>query len=101
MVIGQIALDDQKILPLCRKYDIVFLGMFGSYARGTDVTEKSDLDLIVRFSKRKSLFDLVGIEQELSDELGVKVDLLTEGAISPYLKDRIMKEMKVLYDETK
>ncbi|MBU1600207.1 nucleotidyltransferase domain-containing protein, partial [bacterium] len=60
---------------------------------------KSDLDLLVRFSKRKSLLDLVGIEMELTSELGIKVDLLTEKSISPYLKDRIMKELKVIYDE--
>ena len=45
----------------------------------------------MKFSERKSLLDLVGIEQELSDALGVKADLLTEKAISPYLNYRIKK----------
>jgi predicted nucleotidyltransferase len=40
---------------------------------------------------------LVGIEQELSEALGIKVDLLTEAAISPHLIDRIKAELKVVY----
>jgi predicted nucleotidyltransferase len=61
--------------------------------------DNSDVDLMVRFSKRKSLLSLVKIEREISTALGRKVDLLTEAAISPYLKDRIMKELMVLYEE--
>ena len=44
--------------------------------------------------KRKSLFELVGIEQELEDALGIKVDLLTRASISPF--NRIEKESKVV-----
>ena len=52
---------------------------------------------MVEFSERKSLLDIVGMEQELSDEVGSKVDLLTEKAVSPYLIDRIRQEMVVIY----
>jgi len=90
-------MDKSGLSERCKKHDIVFLGIFGSYARG-DSTGKSDIDLLVRFSKKKSLLELVGIEQELSEVLGVKVDLLTEKAISPYLKDKIMAELKAVYD---
>lgn len=44
------------------------------------------------------MLDLVGIEQELSDALNVKADLLTEKFISPYLIDRIKSEMEVIYE---
>ena len=44
------------------------------------------------------MLDLVGIEQELSDALNVKADLLTEKLISPYLIDRIKSEMEVIYE---
>ncbi|MDY7040081.1 MAG: nucleotidyltransferase domain-containing protein [Chloroflexota bacterium] len=57
---------------------------------------QSDVDLLVRFSKRKSLLALVRLERELSTALGRKVDLLTEAAISPYLRDRIKREVKVI-----
>ena len=69
--------------------------VFGSYARG-EAKPESDLDVIVEFSQRKSLLEIVGIEQELEDTLGIKVDLLTEKSISPYLKERIEKESIVV-----
>ena len=74
------------------------IGVFGSMARG-EGNQKSDIDLIVRFSKRKSLLALVRLERELSTALGRKVDLLTEAAISPYLRDAILKDMRVVYEK--
>jgi hypothetical protein len=55
-------------------------------------------DLIVKLSKPKSLLSLVRLERNLSEALGKKVDLLTEGAISPHLKERILKELTVIYE---
>ena len=52
-----------------------------------------------RFSKRKSLFAVVRLERELSEALGRKVDLLTESALSPYLQERILNDMRVVYGE--
>lgn len=72
------------------------IGIFGSMARG-ETKHGSDIDLLVRFSKRKSLLAVVRLERELSEALGRKVDLLTEGALSPYLRDRILNEMRVVY----
>jgi predicted nucleotidyltransferase len=73
------------------------IGMFGSMARG-ESTPTSDIDLIVAFSRPKSLLEIVRLEGELSALLGRKVDLLTKGAISPYLREKIMRELKVLYE---
>ncbi|MBN1661346.1 MAG: nucleotidyltransferase family protein [Anaerolineae bacterium] len=67
-----------------------------SMARG-EATDQSDIDLLVRFSKRKSLLEMVKLEREVSHALGRKVDLLTEGAISPYLRDRVKRELRVIY----
>ena len=72
------------------------VGVFGSTARGED-SEGSDIDILVRFAKPISLLSLVELERELSDALARKVDLLTESAISPYLKDRILKDLLVIY----
>jgi predicted nucleotidyltransferase len=74
------------------------IGIFGSMARG-GAKKNSDIDLIVRFSKRKSLLAMVRLERELTEALGRKVDLLTEAAISPYLRERILEEMRVVYGE--
>ena len=92
-----VALDIEKLVAVCRSYDVVFLGMFGSYARG-EADAQSDVDLLVRFSGRKSLLDLVRIEREIGTALGRRIDLLTEASISPYLRERILQETVVLYD---
>ena len=78
------------------RYGVTKIGLFGSVARGED-TSASDIDLLVKFAKRKSLLDIVKLERELSAGLGKKVDLLTEAAISPYMRDRILSELKVIY----
>ncbi|MEW6574189.1 MAG: nucleotidyltransferase family protein [Bacillota bacterium] len=89
--------DKDKISEFCRRHDMVFLGLFGSFARG-DQKLGSDVDFIVRFSKPKSLLELVEIELELTEFLGRKVDLLTEASISPYLRDRILSETRAIYE---
>jgi hypothetical protein len=89
---------EESIIRACKKNDISFLGLFGSYARG-EQRGKSDVDFLANFSKRKSLLDHVRIERELSEVLGVKVDLVTEKSISPYLVDKIKKEVKPLYHD--
>lgn len=87
-----------RLIDVCRQNDVSMIGIFGSMARG-EAKKKSDIDLIVRFSKRKSLLAMVRLERELTEALGRKVDLLTEAAISPYLRERILKEMRVVYGE--
>ena len=90
--------NKEKLLRICKNNDIVFLAIFGSFVTG-NFTKKSDIDLLARFSKPKSLLDLVRIERVLSEVLGRKTDLLTEASISPHLRDRIKNEMKVVYEK--
>ncbi len=85
-----------KLVSILKKHGAKKIEIFGSYARG-EHTKRSDLDIIVEFEKRKSLLELVGIEQELEDTLNMKVDLLTKASISPYLIKRIEKESKVVF----
>jgi len=89
--------DSKKIIKLFCDNGAVMLGVFGSEARG-EATAKSDIDLIVKFSKSKSLLQLVRLEREASETLGRKVDLLTEQAISPHLRDIINSELQVIYE---
>jgi len=91
-----VSISSQEIIDICQQNDVSMLGVFGSVARG-DATEQSDIDLLVRFSKRKGLLAVVRLERILSEVLGRKVDLLTEGAISPYIRENILKDLQVLY----
>jgi hypothetical protein len=87
----------EKIISILKEHGAKKISIFGSYARGV-ATNKSDLDIIVEFEAPKGLITFVGIENELSEILGIKVDLLTERSISPYLIDRIKKEAVVIYE---
>ena len=80
----------KKIRPILRKYGIKKAGIFGSSARGESVV--NDLDLLVKIDKKMSLLELIGIQQELEDDLGMKVDLVEYDAIKPALKDDILRE---------
>lgn len=85
-----------KLIDFCRQNYVSMVGIFGSMARG-EATKDSDIDLLVRFSKRKSLLALVRFERELAESLGKKVDVLTEASISPYMRERVLNEMQVVY----
>ena len=91
-----ISFDMKKITDICQANDVSMLGIFGSVARGED-SEDSDIDMLVSFSERKGLLALVRLERVLSETLGRKVDLLTEAAISPYIRNNILKDLQVLY----
>jgi predicted nucleotidyltransferase len=91
------ALDTNKLIEICRRNDVSMLGVFGSVARG-EATAQSDVDLLVKFSKGKSLLAVVSLERQLSEALGRKVDLLTEGDLSPYLRSRILRDVRVIYE---
>ena len=80
-----------EILRLAAKHGAYNVRVFGSVARGDD-GEKSDVDFLVGMEDGRSLFDLGGLLVDLEELLGRKVDLVEDGGISPYLKDRILKE---------
>lgn len=88
----------QKIVPILKSNNVVRAGIFGSYARG-EAKKRSDIDILIKVRKGKkfSLLDLVGLQMELEEKLGKKVDLLTYNGISPYLKKYIMEdEIKII-----
>lgn len=84
------------IRRICQKYGVSSLAIFGSHARG-EARKTSDIDMLVSFSGRVSLLTLVALERELTELLGRQVDLQTEAALSPYLRDRILQERQIIY----
>ncbi len=88
----------EKVQPLLESNDVEFAGIFGSYARG-EAHKKSDVDLLIRFIKPKSLLKIVRLENELSALLNNKVDLVTEHFLSPYIKDNVLKDLQPIYGQ--
>ena len=87
----------ETIVAILTRNDAEWIAIFGSYARrSADPT--SDIDILVRFSRKKSLFQLVRIEDELARALCMKVDLVAENAVSPYLADAIYRDAVMIYD---
>jgi hypothetical protein len=80
---------------LVARYKIKEIGIFGSYVRGQQQS-KSDLDILVDFEEYPSLFEFVALEQELSDSLGVKVDLVMKSGLKPRLGQHILREVVYL-----
>lgn len=84
-----------EILAIAAQYGVSNVRVFGSVVRGED-SESSDIDLLVSMDKNRSLYDLIGFQQSIEKTLGRKTDVLTENAISRYLRDRILGEAQAL-----
>jgi predicted nucleotidyltransferase len=78
------------ILSHLKGFDPIKIGIFGSFARG-DNKKGSDIDILVEFKESPSLLTLIKLENDLSEILGVKVDLVTTGAVK---NKRIKKSIK-------
>ncbi len=86
------------ILSYLKNYKPEFVGLFGSFVRGDD-SKESDIDILVRFQEHFSLLQLLKIENELSDKIGVKVDLVTEGAVINHrVKKSIYQDLQIIYE---
>lgn len=94
----KVALIDtiRTLIPFLQEQGVSFAALFGSQARG-EAREDSDVDLLVKFASPKSLFDVVRLERMLTEQLHKKVDVVTEGALSPYMRDAVMRDLAVIY----
>jgi predicted nucleotidyltransferase len=81
----------QKLPYLAERYGVETLEVFGSYVRAEQKAD-SDLDLLVTFREAPSLLTFISIENYLSDELGVKVDLVMKDSLKPAIGKIILKE---------
>jgi predicted nucleotidyltransferase len=79
---------------LKNKYKIKEIKIFGSYTKG-EQKETSDIDIIVDFEEYPTLIEFIRIQEELENLLGVKVDLLTEESISPFVKPFIKENIEI------
>jgi len=80
-----------EILDLATRHGAGNVRVFGSLSRG-EGNESSDLDLLVTLEKGRSLLDLVGLKQDLEDLINRPVDVVTERALSPYIREHVLSE---------
>jgi uncharacterized protein len=80
-----------EILRVASEHGAYNVRVFGSVRRG-EAGPESDVDLLVSMEKGKTLLDFVGLWQDLEELLGRKVDLISDGGLSPYLRERILAE---------
>jgi predicted nucleotidyltransferase len=80
----------KRVQPILEKYGIEKAGIFGSAARQDSAA--NDIDILVKVEQKISLLDFIGIQQELEDELNMKVDLVEYDSLKPALKKDVLKE---------
>jgi predicted nucleotidyltransferase len=81
------------ILSHLKGFNPIKVGIFGSFARG-DNKKGSDIDILVEFKEAPSLLTLIKLENDLSEILGIKVDLVTTGALkNKRIKKSIQKDL--------
>jgi len=88
MIIKEI---ENKILPVLKQYRVRRASLFGSIVRG-EMTEESDIDILVELPETASLLDLAGLKIDIEELLGRNVDVLTYDSLHPLLRDRILSE---------
>ncbi len=79
---------------LRKKYKIKEIKIFGSYVK-EEQKESSDIDIIVDFEEFPTFIEFIRIQEELERILGIKVDLLTEESISPFIKPYIKEVVAI------
>lgn len=78
-----------EIVQIAHKHGAGHVRVFGSVAKG-EAQPGSGVDLLVEMEPGRSLLDMIAIKQDLEDLLGRKVDVVTEAAVSPYIRDSVL-----------
>jgi predicted nucleotidyltransferase len=96
----RIDIPAEKVAEFCKRNHIRRLSLFGSVLRG-DFGPDSDIDLLVEFDPDHipGLIRLAGIEMELSQILGRKVDIRTAQDLSRYFRQEVVDSAEVQYAE--
>lgn len=85
----------EQLWEVARRHGVIRMRVFGSWARG-EARPDSDLDLLIKLEPGRTLFDLSRLKDELDFVVGSPVDVITEGGLSPYIRDKVLAEALTL-----
>ncbi|MCB8818310.1 nucleotidyltransferase family protein [Desulfosporosinus shakirovi] len=87
-----------EVIKVVDQYGVVKAGVFGSYARG-EANDESDIDLLFEFKEVIGLMKLGGLKADLEEALGKKIDIFQFCAINPQIRDHVLQEVKIIYEQ--
>jgi len=95
-------IENQQLLDILQQNNVTFAALFGSQAKGT-AGVKSDYDFLIDTDPDVSfsLFDHIALRDQLGSALNAKVDLVTLGGLNRHMRDSVIKNMEIIYDERK
>ena len=96
--LGDVEVNEAKLVDLCGRYQVRELSLFGSAARG-EMRPGSDIDLLVEFLPNAGvdLVDYAGLMLDLSRLLGRNVDLVSKNGLKPLIRDSVLEDARLLY----
>lgn len=88
-----------QLQPVFTANNVAYAAVFGSHAK-CNADEKSDVDILINFKQGKtpSYFKFFDFENQVKQIIKKDVDLLTIDELSPYMKEEVLKTMKIFYD---
>lgn len=87
----------KQLNKICQQNGVKMLAVFGSVARGED-TPESDVDLLIKLKKPVGLIEFIRLEDKFVEVFGRKVDLATEESLHPLIRQNVLSDLRVLYE---
>lgn len=91
----QLPFDKEALATVCSEHGIVLLG---SFSASQDWQEDDEIDLYVRLAKSKDMRLAVTLERHLGSLFQRQVSLVMEGSLTPHMRQRILKDLEILYE---
>ena len=86
----------KTIVDYLKQYKVIEIGVFGSFARD-EMTDKSDIDILVEYSRGTTILDIVKMKQELYELIGRKIDLVSKRAVRKRIMENIQTDLQTVY----
>lgn len=92
-----LGVEKSQLAKLANEYHVRRMSLFGSYLTGQQ-TKNSDIDIVVVWEKPPNLNRFFGLKEDLEKLTNKQIDLVTEDGMFWYIKDKVLKEAKSLYE---